>query len=80
MVVNNRVLITWGYITQIAYNVPIYFPLAYNYICRVGCSLINPKYMYLNIIAVSTSYFTTSCTLSSGQSTSGNIMYISIGF
>lgn len=80
MAFNNGVLITWGYVTQISYNVPIYFPLAYNHICRNVCSLINPKYMYLNIISVTNSYFTTSATLSSGQSTSGNVMWISIGY
>lgn len=77
---NNGVIITWGYVINIAYNVPVYFPITYTTLVRMAISTINDGYMFINIPVVINSYFTTRSTLSNTQNTTGTVMWISIGF
>lgn len=76
----NGVIIQWGYLTNIPYGQEIYFPISFKQITRCTVNLINPGYCFINTIAVTTSYFSTSVYTSLQQRINGNIMWLAIGF
>ena len=79
-IITNGVIIQWGYLTNIPYGQEIYFPISFKQIARCTVNLINSGYCFINTIAVTTSYFSTSVYTSLQQRINGNIMWLAIGF
>ena len=80
MVINNGIIIQWGYSLNVPYGSKIYFPISFNQFARCIPSVVNTGYLFINTIEIQNPYFSASVYTSAGQQISSNILWIAVGY